>query len=160
VTTAKQKPARFALDFSFVPQAPAPEGVSASELEHLAEFVLGAEEATGSWDVTVVLVDDERLQTLHRDFMAIDEPTDIMTFPADDAPRASGGELVISVDHARSQAGAWGLTPAAEIQFLVVHGLLHLLGWRDDSDQQRQTMLARQQELFDSWQQTKVLSKR
>jgi probable rRNA maturation factor len=48
-----------------------------------------------------------------------------MTFPGED----QGGELVISVDHARTQAAAWGLTPAGEIRFLVVHGLLHLLGY-------------------------------
>ena len=38
--------------------------------------------AAGCWEVTVALVDDARLQALHRDFMGIDEPTDIMTFPA------------------------------------------------------------------------------
>jgi rRNA maturation RNase YbeY len=151
VSSTEQEPACFALEFSFVLEAPAPDDVAPSELERLTEFVLDAEGAVEAWDVTVVLVGDERLQALHRDFMGIDEPTDIMTFPTDDAPRASGGELVISVDHAGSQASAWGLTPAEEIQFLVVHGLLHLLGWRDDSDARRKIMLDRQQELFDRW---------
>ncbi len=84
--------------------------------------------------------------------MGIDTPTDIMTFPsgeADDEPH--GGELVISVDHATTQAGAWELSPEEEIRFLVTHGLMHLLGWRDDTDEQRRTMLERQQQLFDAW---------
>ena len=86
--------------------------------------------------------------------MGIDTPTDIMTFPADEsAGEHQGGELAISVDHARTQAVAWGHSPGEEIAFLVVHGLLHLLGWRDDTDEQRQRMLDRQHELFDRWRQ-------
>ncbi len=106
----------------------------------------------GNWEVTVILVDDERLQALHRDFMGIDAPTDIMTFPlAESGMEPFGGELVISVDHAATQADAWGLAPADEIRFLVIHGLLHLLGWRDDSAASRQSMLERQRTLLHAW---------
>ena len=143
-----------ALEFSVVAEVEPPAGADPEALERLAAFVLDTEGASGSWDVTVALVSDERLQALHRDFMGIDEPTDIMTFPGDDAAGAArDGELVISVDHARTQAAAWGLAPAEEIRFLVVHGLLHLLGWRDDSDEERQEMLRRQEEMFTRWQQ-------
>jgi rRNA maturation RNase YbeY len=115
-------------------------------------FVLATEQAEGPWDVTVALVNDQRLQELHSTFMGIDTPTDIMTFPNNEAgEELNGGELVISVDHAMTQAGAWGLSPEEEIKFLVTHGLLHLLGWRDDTDEQRLSMLARQQRLFDEW---------
>jgi len=143
---------RLDLSFSLVADAESPPGVASDELESLAAFVLAAEGATGIWEITVALVDDARLQSLHRDFMGIDTPTDVMTFPsgeADDEPH--GGELVISVDHATTQAGAWGLSPEEEIRFLVTHGLMHLLGWRDDTDEQRRTMLERQQQLFDEW---------
>jgi rRNA maturation RNase YbeY len=99
-------------------------------------------------------VDDARLQSLHRDFMGIDTPTDIMTFPTDEsAGEPQGGELAISVDHAKTQAVAWGLSPTEEIVFLVVHGLLHLCGWRDDTDERRQSMLDRQHDLFERWRQ-------
>ncbi|MCD6033116.1 MAG: hypothetical protein K0S78_5298 [Thermomicrobiales bacterium] len=138
------------LTFSLVTEAEAPPELASDDLEGLARRVLVAEGAIGCWDVTVALVDDKRLQTLHRDFMGIDSPTDIMTFPADDGDgECRGGELVISVDHARTQADAWRLTPAEEIRFLVVHGLLHLLGWRDETDADRDRMLERQQALFD-----------
>jgi len=141
-----------ALTFSLVTEAEAPPDTVGDELEDLSRQVLEAEGAVGCWDVTVALVEDERLRALHRDFMGIDTPTDVMTFPADESNGACrGGELVISVDHARSQAEAWGLSPAEEIRFLVVHGLLHLLGWRDDSDEERDRMLARQQVLLDRW---------
>jgi probable rRNA maturation factor len=145
---------RLDLSFSFVAEAEVPPGVTSDQLESLAAFVLAAEGATGTWEITVALVDDARLQSLHRDFMGMDTPTDIMTFPAaDSSDEAQGGELAISVDHATTQGEAWGHSPEEEIAFLVVHGLLHLTGWRDDSDEQRQRMLERQHDLIDRWPQ-------
>jgi rRNA maturation RNase YbeY len=77
-----------------------------------------------------------------------------MTCPADEsAGENQGGELAISVDHAMTQAVEWGLSPGDEIAFLTVHGLLHLLGWRDDTNEQRQSMLERQQDLIAQWRQ-------
>ena len=140
--TTRSASERLDLSFSLVADAEVPPGVASDELESLAAFVLAAEGATGIWEITVALVDDARLQALHRDFMGIDTPTDIMTFPTDaSAGEAQGGELAISVDHAMTQAAAWGHSPEEEIAFLVVHGLLHLLGWRDDTEEQRQRML-------------------
>ena len=145
---------RLDLSFSLVTEAEPPLGVVGDELETLAAFVLSSEGATGYWEITIALVDDARLQSLHRDFMGIDTPTDIMTFPADEsAGENQGGELAISVDHAMTQAVGWGLSPGDEIAFLIIHGLLHLLGWRDDTNEQRQSMLERQQDLIAQWRQ-------
>ncbi|MCA9879688.1 MAG: rRNA maturation RNase YbeY [Thermomicrobiales bacterium] len=118
-------------------------------LRDLALAVLRAEAAQGDWDITVALVSDAELQSLHARFMNIDEPTDIMTFSFDDG--LPGGELAISVDHARNRAGEWGNSPAQEIEFLVAHGILHLLGWRDESEEQRAAMLSRQAVLVERW---------
>jgi probable rRNA maturation factor len=153
VTTASASE-RLDLSFSLVADAEIPPGVAGDDLESLAAFVLASEGATGDWEITVALVDDAHLQSLHRDFMGIDTPTDIMTFPTDEsAGEARGGELAISVDHAMTQAVAWGHSPREEIAFLVVHGLLHLAGWRDDTAEQRRHMLGRQHDLIDQWRQ-------
>ncbi len=145
---------RLDLSFSLVTEAEPPAGVAGDELETLAAFVLSTEGATGFWEITVALVDDARLMSLHRDFMGIDTPTDIMTFPADEsAGENQGGELAISVDHAMTQAVEWGFSPGEEVAFLTVHGLLHLLGWRDDTDEQRERMLERQHLLIERWRQ-------
>jgi probable rRNA maturation factor len=150
--TTGSAPERLDLSFSLVADAEVPSGVASGELESLAAFVLTAEGSTGIWEITVALVDDARLQSLHRDFMGIDTPTDIMTFPAgESAGETRGGELAISVDHAMTQGGAWGHSPDAEIAFLVAHGLLHLAGWRDDTEEERRRMLARQHHLIDQW---------
>ncbi len=126
-------------------------------LEELIHFALTAEQATGTWTVTVLLTDDGRLRQLHHDFMGIDAATDVMTFPfgdeANDDDATRGGEIVISVQRAGEQATNFGLTPNDEVRFLVLHGILHLCGWSDRSTDERTAMLSRQTELlraFDS----------
>lgn len=137
------------LDFSLVVETEV-EGIADEvQLGTLARSILAAEGATGAWEVVVALVSDDELQALHLRFMGIDEPTDIMTFPYGDGMQ--GGDLAISADHARARAVEWGNSPAQEIEFLIAHGVLHLLGWQDSSPAQRETMLDRQEELVARW---------
>ena len=124
-----------------------------ASLSVLAELVLRSEAVTGTWRVAFVLVDDARLTQLHRDFMGIDEPTDVMTFEqdADDGEpgeSSSGGDIIVSVERAVDQAGANGNTPERELLFLAVHGLLHLTGWVDHTAEQRAAMLAHGEDLL------------
>lgn len=136
------------LDLELLIETAPPTDLDLSGLERLIRFVLEAEGSRGSWAVAVVLTDDERLQLLHRDFMGIDARTDVMTFPVvdEDAPPSAdrGGDVVVSVERAAAQAEEFGQTPAEEVRFLVVHGLLHLCGWDDASDAARDRMLERQ----------------
>jgi probable rRNA maturation factor len=137
------------LDFSLVTRADK-DGISdEARLRSLALSILQTEGARGTWELAVALISDDELQSLHRQFMDIDEPTDIMTFPyGDESP---GGDLAISADHAHARAVEWGNSPAQEIEFLVAHGVLHLLGWRDSTPEERGAMLARQEELVLAW---------
>jgi probable rRNA maturation factor len=100
-------------------------------LERAARAVLdlsGAQDA----DLTIVLVDDARIQALNRDFLAHDAPTDVLAFPADEPDPETGrrylGDVVISTPRAEEQAREHGHAVEAEMQLLVVHGILHLLG--------------------------------
>ena len=83
-------------------------------------------------DLSIVLVDDARIQTLNRDFLAHDAPTDVLSFPADETDPETGrrylGDVVISLARAEEQARERGHAAEAEMQLLVVHGVLHLLG--------------------------------
>ncbi len=118
-----------------------------TELPALAQFVLRQEGQRGDWTVTMVLTTDEHLRELHRQFMGINEETDVMTFPLDgDGER--GGDIVISVDRAEEQAAEVGQSLSDEIRFLATHGLLHLCGWDDLDDASRAAMLARQADLL------------
>lgn len=137
------------LEFSLEPMTTDPVSVESDRIQLLARYVLEQHDASGEWAVVVALVSDDHLQQLHLEFMGIDEPTDVMTFPMS----GQGGDIAISVDHALARGAEWGNTPAEEIEFLLIHGLLHLLGWRDDDEVQRTAMLKRQKELlraFDS----------
>lgn len=137
------------LEFSLVSEPDHAGLADEAKLRSLSSAILQSEGARGAWEIAVALVGDDALQSLHLQFMGIDEPTDIMTFPYGEA--MLGGDLAISAEHAVARAAEWGNTPAQEIEFLVAHGLLHLLGWEDTSNEQRAAMLAKQQELVLTW---------
>jgi len=88
-------------------------------------------------EVTVILVSDRRIAELHRRFMQIDGPTDVITF--------QHGEILISVETARRQARRYQTTLVHELQLYLVHGLLHLQGF-DDHKPAAQTLMERTQE--------------
>ena len=61
------------------------------------------------------------------------------------------GEMYISFERAAAQSADWGSDQEREIRFLVVHGVLHLLGWDDATTEERERMLARQGEILADW---------
>ena len=127
--------------------------VGADDLVALSGFVLGAEGMSGPWSVAFVLVDDAQIQRFHLDFMGIDEATDVMTFEVgagDGEPGQPirGGDIIISVERAVDQAASNENAPDRELLFLAVHGLLHLTGWVDHSDEERAVILARGEHLL------------
>jgi rRNA maturation RNase YbeY len=139
---------RLDLELELVELDVLPVAIDHEGLRSIVPFVLEQEAQGGAWTVTVALTDDRRLRELHRQFMGIDEDTDVMTFPAGPEDPAAGGEIVVSVERAACQGPDHGLDPAAEVEFLVVHGLLHLCGWDDTTPGDRERMLGRQRELL------------
>lgn len=83
-------------------------------------------------DLTLVLTGDKQVQALNRDFLGSDYPTDVLSFPAEETDPDTGrtylGDVVISLPRAGEQAQSRGHAVEAEVQLLVVHGVLHLLG--------------------------------
>lgn len=85
-------------------------------------------------ELSVLLTDDSQIQQLNRDYRYVDSPTDVLSFPAgDDIPPIPDlprylGDIAVSVPFAKRQAAASGHALLAELQLLVVHGVLHLLG--------------------------------
>lgn len=145
---------------------PLPEGITEAALTSLAAHILEEEGVSGEWPLGVHFIDDPAMQAAHVEFMGIDEPTDIMTFPYgddegdDDGPwipeegidaDGRGGDLLISVDRAAENAAEAGWSTERELYFLVAHGILHLLGWDDAADLDRSAMLDRQAELINGW---------
>ena len=109
-------------------------------LEHAARLTLdtsvplsdGFEFALASADMTIVLTDDAQLHELNREYLGVDAPTDVLSFPAVEEDPETGtpylGDILISIPRAKQQAEAAGHSVEDEVQLLVVHGTLHLLG--------------------------------
>jgi rRNA maturation RNase YbeY len=128
-----------------------------ADLGELCCFALEQELMEGNWEIAIVLTSDAHLTGLHAEFMNIAEPTDIMTFPSDDDP---GGDIVISVDQAERQRHDDGWDLNAELRFLVTHGALHLSGWDDTSDREREDMIDRQRAIIAAFQSSEPSSNR
>ena len=106
---------------------------------------------TGS-DLTIVVSDDETLQRLNLEFMGIDAPTDVLSFPADfvdpDTKRRYLGDVVISLPRAQAQAPENGQSVQDELLLLAVHGILHLLGHDHGEPEEKERMWAAQSEVL------------
>lgn len=98
------------------------------------------EEVTGG-GFTCLLTTDARLRELNRQFLAHDYATDVLSFPAGEEPDGAVmgglGDIAISVERAAAQAAAFGHTIEQEIEILMLHGALHLLGMDHENDRGR-----------------------
>lgn len=94
----------------------------------LARRILSAEKS--SLDVTIVFARDATLRQLNRRYRRMDRTTDVLSFAIPAVPEiaGAGGEIYISVPQARRQARRYRQSLTAELERLVVHGVLHLLG--------------------------------
>lgn len=103
--------------------------------------------ATGSWEISVALADDEFVRKLNHDFRGIDKPTNILSFPAEEVSpeEAEGqllGDLALALETIRSEAAAQEKTLEHHLRHLLVHGCLHLLGFDHENEQEADTMEA------------------
>jgi probable rRNA maturation factor len=137
----------------------APAELTPAGLAALARSALRAEGKPGPLSLGLLVVDDATIRALHAAHMGIDEPTDALTFGLDDGDAfVSGeeapllGEVVVSFETAAAQAGDYGHTPAREVCFLIVHGVLHLLGWDDATAEARAAMLDRQAAILEAFE--------
>jgi probable rRNA maturation factor len=103
------------------------EHISIRQLTTAARAALDRPGVARRVELTIVVTGDAQLRKLNRQFRHIDTPTDVLSFNADDGS-AYLGDIVISYPKAKAQAKAGGHPIAAELQLLVVHGVLHLLG--------------------------------
>jgi probable rRNA maturation factor len=125
--------------------------LSADRLQRVAEVVLDLEGRSG--EVTLVITDDEGIGQLNRDFLGQDGPTDVLAFGVQEetgpfvaAPEAGDylGDVIISYPRARAQAKELGHSTQRELDLLVVHGILHLLGYDHATEEDKSAMWSRQ----------------
>lgn len=98
-------------------------------------------------ELSVLLAGNPRIRELNRAYRGMDKPTDVLSFPMDDEHLL--GDIVISVDKAREQAERFGVTLEEEMARLMVHGLLHLIGYdHARGGRQARKMKAKEAELM------------
>ena len=106
-------------------------------------------------EVSCVLVDDERIHEINREYRHIDRSTDVISFAMEDndqfyvegMPRTLG-DIFISVDHAKKQAEEYGHSLRREMCFLFTHGILHLLGYDHMTDEQEKEMFGLEDKIY------------
>lgn len=118
--------------------------VDVEELVTLARTTLEAEGVTDG-ELSVALVGRDEITELHERYLHEPGPTDVLSFPQD-GPREEGepvllGDVVICPEVAAEQSG----DGAAEVRLLLVHGVLHLLGYDHQTDEDRSAMWSRQE---------------
>ncbi|MFC4618030.1 rRNA maturation RNase YbeY [Camelliibacillus cellulosilyticus] len=131
---------------------------ASDKLIHLLKFA-GERLHLGAAEVSVSLVNNDEIQALNARYRNKDQPTDVLSFALEesaedemeilgtDLPRVLG-DIIISIPKAREQAETYGHAFERELGFLAVHGLLHLLGYDHQSDEERKTMFSLQEDLL------------
>ena len=97
-------------------------------------------------EISVAVVDDAAIRQLHRRYLGRDDPTDVLSFLLERSPAGLEGEIVVSGQTACTAAREYGWSAARELLLYVVHGALHLAGWKDRTRKERAAMRSRQRE--------------
>jgi len=127
----------------------------------IAQTVLKAEGVAPPYEVSLVFTDSETVRRLNRDYRGVDEPTDVLAFymlpqkevddsfalPPDGVARL--GEVIISYPQAVEQAREQGHSTGKELALLVIHGILHLLGYDHEEPEEEAKMRTREKELLE-----------
>ena len=137
-----------------------------SWLQSVAEQTLVAQDASSKAELGLVITNQKRVQQLNRSYLGRDEPTDVLAFSMLPEPSATGesedsspfvqppdgvlhlGEVIISYPQAVIQAEEHHHSVKREIAILIIHGVLHLLGYEHDKPELEHQMQTREKEIL------------
>ena len=134
-----------------------PEPLSADAFVRLATFVLEREEVPEAVELSVALVEPDEIAHLNEQYRGVAGPTDVLSFGCDDPCPTDGdepitiGDVIIAPAIAEQQAVELGTTVESELNLLLVHGILHLLGYEHETDEAAAVMQARERALLEAW---------
>jgi len=134
-----------------------PEPLDLTAFERLAEFVLDREEAPVYTELSIAIVEVFEMTELNEKYRGKEGPTDVLSFECDDLCAAEPdepvtlGDVVIAPEIAEAQAEEYGHTVEQELNLLLVHGVLHLLGYDHEADTDASVMQARERALLTAW---------
>ena len=130
-------------------------------IKKIVQQILKAEGVAPPYEVSLVFTDSETIKQLNRDYRGVDEPTDVLAFymlprkevddsfalPPDGVTRL--GEVIISYPQSVEQAKEQGHSPERELALLVIHGILHLLGYDHEEPEEESKMREKERELLE-----------
>jgi len=134
-----------------------PEPLDLTAFTRLAEFVLDREEAPPFAELSIAVVGLAEMTELNTQYRGKEGPTDVLSFECDDLCAAEPdepvtlGDVVIAPEVAEAQAVEYGHTVEEELNLLLVHGVLHLLGYDHIEDADASVMQARERALLVAW---------
>lgn len=128
------------------------------------EKVLDSEGCEEDYEVSISFVNDEEIRSLNKEYRGIDKATDVLSFPMlefteeEQEEEEEGaeyideeialGDIVISMEKALEQAKEYGHSFERELAFLLVHGMLHLLGYDHEIEASEGEMFDKQEEIL------------
>ena len=124
------------------------EGLEASEIERVIRAVLRAEDA--DLNLSFVFIDDAAIRQINAEFLQHDYATDVITFDLRDDGPGIDAEIMVSVETARRESKEREQLFESELLLYCVHGTLHLLGYDDHDEQDRELMHQRQLDILNS----------
>ncbi|ROR53169.1 putative rRNA maturation factor [Luteococcus japonicus] len=130
-------------------------------LVQLAHFALEQLRIHPQSDLSILLVDEPTMSAYHERFMDLPGPTDVLSFPMDelrapeddeDSPQGLLGDIVLCPAVTERQAAENGRRPEEEAEYLMVHGLLHLLGHDHAEPEEKAVMFGLNDKIIAAWQ--------
>lgn len=130
-----------------------------SELDFLKDFLMKVafDEKLENVIFNVIIVDNEKIHEINREYRNIDRPTDVISFALEDDDSFNRtdirvlGDIYISIDKVRSQAEEYGHSFKRELYFLATHGFLHLLGYDHMTSEDEEVMFKKQEEVLSKY---------
>ncbi|HNV11650.1 MAG TPA: rRNA maturation RNase YbeY [Propionibacteriaceae bacterium] len=135
--------------------------VDEQRLVRLSTFALDKLRIHPQSELSILLVDEETMASYHEKFMDLPGPTDVMSFPMDELRAPEGdaepplgllGDIVLCPSITAAQAAENGRTPEDEADYLLIHGLLHLLGHDHAEPEEKALMFGLNDRIIADWQ--------
>ena len=123
-------------------------------LNKVADYAMMSEDVNNGV-VNIIIVDNKRIREINKEYRKIDKETDVISFALEDddtfieLPIRVLGDIYISIDKVKVQASEYGHSEKREICFLVVHGILHLLGYDHMNASDEKVMFSKQEKILD-----------
>ena len=114
--------------------------VKKKPIKEFTRYLL-AKEGISKAEINIVLVDDEYITRLNQKFLNKDSTTDVLSFSlADESNDQIEGEVYTNIDQIMQQAEDYHVTFNEELNRIIIHGVLHLIGFDDLTDEQKKIM--------------------